>query len=46
MRFVLHAKIPNEPFNSMVRDGSAGVKIKRVLEDLKPEAVYFSEFGG
>lgn len=46
MRFIVHAKMPVEPFNSMVRDGSAGVKIKRVLEDLKPEAVYFTEYGG
>ena len=38
--------MPNEPFNSMVRDGSGGTKIKRILEDLKPEAVYFSAYGG
>lgn len=46
MRFVVHTKIPNEPFNSMVRDGSAGAKIKSILEDLKPEAVYFTEYNG
>lgn len=46
MRFIVHAKMPIEPFNSMVRDGSVGAKIKSILEDLKPEAVYFTEYGG
>jgi len=46
MRIVVQAKIPNEPFNSMVRDGSAGNKIKSILEDLRPEAVYFTEYSG
>jgi len=30
----------------MVRDGSAGTTIKKILEDLKPEAVYFLESNG
>jgi hypothetical protein len=29
-----------------VRDGSAGQKIQRILEAIKPEAVYFSEQHG
>ena len=39
MRMLLHAKFPNEPFNTAVRDGSVGKKIQRILEELKPEAV-------
>ena len=46
MRMLLHAKVPHEPFNTAVRDGSAGKKIKRILDELKPEAVYFTEYGG
>ena len=37
---------PIEPFNSMVRDGSAGQVIGKILDDLKPEAVYFTAAGG
>lgn len=46
MRMLVHAKIPNEPFNSIVRDGTAGAKIRRILDELKPEAVYFTEYEG
>src|SRR5258708_32329435 len=46
MRILLNVKIPNEEFNAAVRDGSAGAKMNRILEELKPEAVYFTEQGG
>ncbi len=46
MRMLVTVKFPLEPFNSSVRDGSAGTKIKRILDDIKPEAVYFSDFDG
>lgn len=41
MRFVLHISLPVEKFNQAVRDGSAGEKLRRILEETKPEAVYF-----
>jgi hypothetical protein len=46
MRMLLHVKIPHEAFNQAVRDGSVGKKMQRILEDLKPEAVYFTEYDG
>jgi len=46
MKMLLQVKLPNEPFNAAVRDGSAGKKIQRILEDTKPEAVYFTEMDG
>ena len=46
MRMMLTAHFPHEPFNSLVRDGSAGKKIQEVLAALKPEAVYFTEQNG
>lgn len=46
MRMLLHVKLPHEPFNTAVRDGSAGKKLQRILEDLKPEAVYFTNYDG
>jgi hypothetical protein len=46
MRMLLHARIPHEKFNAAVRDGSAGDKLKRILEATKPEAAYFTEQDG
>lgn len=46
MKMLLQVKLPNESFNAAVRDGSAGKKIRRILEDTKPEAVYFTEMDG
>jgi hypothetical protein len=41
MRFILQATLCVERFNQAVRDGTAGKTIGRILEDAKPEAVYF-----
>lgn len=46
MRFLLDIHVPHEPFNSMVRQGTAGDTLQRILDDLKPEATYFTERGG
>ncbi len=46
MRMLMNVKIPHEPFNKFVRDGTVGQKIKKILEAIKPEAVYFTEQGG
>jgi len=43
---LLNVKIPHEEFNKAVRDGSVGQKLRRILEDIKPEAVYFTEQNG
>ncbi|HSB06897.1 MAG TPA: panthothenate synthetase [Thermodesulfobacteriota bacterium] len=46
MRMLLHVRIPHEEFNAAVRDGSAGSKMKQILEATKAEAVYFTEYDG
>lgn len=46
MRFILHISLPVEKFNQAVRDGTAGQKIRSILEDTKPEATYFAAEGG
>jgi hypothetical protein len=46
MRMLMHVHLPLEPFNTAVRDGSAGPKIQRIIEAIQPEAVYFSEQDG
>jgi hypothetical protein len=46
MRMLLNVKFCPETFNKAVQDGSVGQKLRRLLEDAKPEAVYFTEQGG
>ena len=41
MRFLLHVSLPVEKFSQAVRDGSAGEKIRKILDEAKPEAAYF-----
>lgn len=46
MQMLMHVQLPLEPFNSAVRDGSVGAKIRRILDAIKPEAAYFTEQQG
>ena len=45
MRMLIDFNFPLEPFNTLVRNRTAGQKIQEILEEIKPEAVYFSERG-
>ncbi len=46
MRMMMQVTIPHELFNAAVRDGSAGAKMKRILDEQKPEAAYFTAVNG
>ena len=46
MRMLLKVQIPHEPFNALVRKGQAGAVLRRILEEIKPEASYFTEEDG
>ncbi len=46
MRILLNVKIPHQQFNAAVKDGTAGSKLNRILEAIKPEAAYFTEQNG
>jgi hypothetical protein len=46
MRMLLSVKFPHEEFNKAVKDGTADQKLRRILENAKPEAVYFIERNG
>jgi hypothetical protein len=46
MRILLDITVPHEPFNTFVRDGTAGQKLSRIIDELKPESIYFTEKDG
>lgn len=46
MRMLLNIRIPHEPFNGFVRDGTIGEVIAKILDETKPEAAYFTEQSG
>jgi len=46
MRMLVNVRIPREPFNTYVRDGSIAELMPRVMAEIKPEAVYFTEQHG
>jgi hypothetical protein len=43
MRMLMNVRFPHEPFNTLVKEGKAGEIIRRILNDLKPESIYFTE---
>jgi hypothetical protein len=43
---LLNVRMPNEPFTTLVRQGKVGAIMGRILDDIKPEAVYFTEQDG
>jgi len=46
MRMLQMIRIPHDTFNAAVRDGSADRKTQAILDDIQPEAVYFTEMNG
>jgi hypothetical protein len=42
MRMMMDVRIPNGKFNALVKEGTAGAKLAKILEAIKPEAAYFS----
>ncbi len=46
MRMLMNVTIPHHTFNAAVKDGTAGAKLAKILDAIKPEAVYFTEQHG
>lgn len=46
MKILVNVTCPVEPFNSMVRNGTAGEIMGRIIDDIKPESIYFTEIDG
>jgi len=46
MRFLLKVTIPNEAGNAAAKAGTLGSTIQRILDEQKPESVYFTDSNG
>jgi len=46
MRMLVSVTIPHEPFNTLVRTKRVGAILHKILDELKPESVYFTEEAG
>jgi len=46
MKMLLRITMPNEPFNSLIKKGTVGKILEKILGELKPEAAYFTLDGG
>jgi hypothetical protein len=46
MKMLMIVECPHEPFNTLVRKGTAGELIGKILSGIKPEASYFTELHG
>lgn len=46
MRMIMHVKLPHQKFNDEVRSGTVGQKLQSVLKEIKPEAIYFTNYEG
>ena len=42
----MSVKLPHQPFNAAVKEGTAASKLNAILAASKPEAVYFTEQQG
>jgi len=42
MKMLLRVIMPIEPFNSMVKKGTVGKTLDKIMGDLKPESAYFT----
>ena len=46
MRMLLTVKLPHKTFNAALKDASVEPKTEAILDEIKPEAVYFTEMNG
>ena len=46
MKMLVNVKFPHEIFNKYTLDGTIGQKLNKIFEEIKPEAVYFTEMWG
>ena len=42
----MKVKFPFEPFNTLVKNGKIDGVMKEIIESIKPEMIYFTDFDG
>ena len=46
MRFMISARIPTEKTNALIKEGRFPQTFQSIMEDLQPEAAYFTDVDG
>ena len=46
MRFIISFRIPTEKGNALIKEGTFPQTMQSIMEDLKPEAAYFTDVDG
>jgi hypothetical protein len=46
MKMLLTVEMPHEPFNTLTKEGKAGQVLGRIMEEIRPESIYFTEHEG
>jgi hypothetical protein len=46
MNTIMIVSMPHRTFNAAVKDGTAGAKLKKIMDAIKPEIAYFTELNG
>jgi hypothetical protein len=46
MRFMLSFQMPTERANALIKEGSLAQTMQSIMEDIKPEAAYFTNVDG
>jgi hypothetical protein len=46
MRMLLTVALPHEPCNTLIKANKFAPLIKKILDEIKPEAAYFTEMDG
>jgi hypothetical protein len=46
MLMIMIVTVPHHKFNAAVKDGTAGAKLGKILDAIKPESVHFTEICG
>src|SRR5215207_7822358 len=46
MRFMISARVPTEKANAAIKDGSFPQTMQSIMEEIQPEAAYFTDVDG
>ena len=46
MRMIMNVRIPHEPFNTLTKEGKTGEIHQNIINELKPESIYFTDQNG